>query len=229
MKIRKRILVLAIPLAVGLTTLPVQHASAVPITVIMEAIKAAVKKVIQAMDLKIQRLQNRTIWLQNAQKVLENRLSELKLREISEWSENQRRQYDELFEELWKVKSIISRYQRVRDIAAMQRLLFREYEQAWSRINSAAVFRSDEKQVIGKVYQRLLNESLENLNHLTGIMTSFNTQMDDAERLASIHLAEERIRKNLEELRALNAQNFKIMHARDLHPLNTIKQNYGLD
>ena len=35
---------------------------------IIEVIKAGVKKVIKAVDLKIQRLQNKTIWLQNAQR-----------------------------------------------------------------------------------------------------------------------------------------------------------------
>jgi hypothetical protein len=44
-----------------------------------EVIKAGVKKVVKAVDLKVQRLQNKTIWLQNAQKVLENKLSKLRL------------------------------------------------------------------------------------------------------------------------------------------------------
>ncbi|RZJ37490.1 MAG: conjugal transfer protein TraI, partial [Chryseobacterium sp.] len=35
---------------------------------VLEVIKAGVKKVIKAVDLKVQRLQNETIWLQNAQK-----------------------------------------------------------------------------------------------------------------------------------------------------------------
>ena len=39
---------------------------------IAEIIKQAIKKVIVAVDLKIQKLQNKTIWLQNAQKAVEN-------------------------------------------------------------------------------------------------------------------------------------------------------------
>jgi hypothetical protein len=35
---------------------------------VLEVINAGVKKVIKAVDLKVQRLQNETIWLQNAQK-----------------------------------------------------------------------------------------------------------------------------------------------------------------
>ena len=43
--------------------------------VVGEVIKLTVTKVIKAIDLKVQRMQNQTIWLQNAQKVLENQLS----------------------------------------------------------------------------------------------------------------------------------------------------------
>ncbi|MEB2782186.1 conjugal transfer protein TraI [Algoriphagus sp. C2-6-M1] len=229
MKLKKRILAMSIPLAVGFTVLPSQPANAIPITVIIEVIKAAVKKVIQAIDLKIQRLQNQTIWLQNAQKVLENKLSKLKLEEISEWTENQRKQYEELFVELWKVKRIITQFQRVRDIAAMQKQLVREYQNTWGVINTSAVLAWEEKKVISGVYQQILEESLQNLSHLSGVMTSYTTQMNDADRLASLHLAEDRIRKNLVDLRSLNSRNMRLIHSRELLPLNNLKQNYDLD
>src|SRR5688572_10980502 len=61
----------------------VAHAQVPPVPVpILEVIKQGVVKVIRAVDLKIQRLQNETIWLQHAQKVMENTLSKLKLEEI---------------------------------------------------------------------------------------------------------------------------------------------------
>jgi len=46
--------------------------------VISEVIKLTVTKIIKAIDLKVQRMQNKTIWLQNAQKVIENQLSKNK-------------------------------------------------------------------------------------------------------------------------------------------------------
>lgn len=67
---------------------------------VLEVIKAGVKKVIKAVDLKVQRLQNETIWLQNAQKVLENQLSKLKLTEIADWTEKQKELYKNYYEEL---------------------------------------------------------------------------------------------------------------------------------
>ena len=64
---------------------------------VLEVIKAGVKKVIRAVDLKVQRLQNETIWLQNAQKVLENQLSKLKLTEIADWTERQKELYSDYY------------------------------------------------------------------------------------------------------------------------------------
>ncbi len=219
---------MGISLTMGFTVLPEQPANAIPITVILEVIKAGVKKVIQAIDLKIQRLQNQTIWLQNAQKVLENKLSKLKLGEISEWTEKQRMQYDELFGELWQVKRIIAQFQRVRDIADMQQQLVREYQDTWGVVSNSGVLGWEEKRVISEIYQGILEESLQNLSHLTGLMTSFTTQMNDADRLASLHLAEDRIRKNLWELRSVNSRNMRLIQSREQLPLNNLKQNYDL-
>jgi hypothetical protein len=107
----KKILII-IGIVLSISIAPVQHTNAqIPI---LEIIKAAVKKVIKAVDLKIQRLQNKTIWLQNAQKTLENKMSKLKLTEISDWSKKQKELYAKYFDELWKVKNAISSYQAVR-------------------------------------------------------------------------------------------------------------------
>jgi hypothetical protein len=100
-----------------------------PITLI---IKQAVVKVIKAVDLKIQRLQNKTIWLQNAQKVIENTMSKVKLDEITDWVEKQRTLYKDYFDELWRVKSIISYYHRIKEISEKQIRLVEEYKRAWA-------------------------------------------------------------------------------------------------
>src|ERR1044071_1629547 len=78
---------------------PTQEAKAQ--VVVLEVIKQGVKKAIKAVDLMVQRLQNKTIWLQNAQKVLENKLSEFKLSEIAQWTEKQRKLYKQYYDELW--------------------------------------------------------------------------------------------------------------------------------
>src|SRR5690606_10706364 len=107
---------------------------------ILEVLKAALVKAIRAADLAIQRQQNRIVWLQNAQKVLENALSKFKLEEISEWTQKQKEQYADYFEELRKVKLLISYYQRIRDIMETQTALVEEYRRVWDIVRSDQYF-----------------------------------------------------------------------------------------
>lgn len=58
--------------------------------VVGSVISSTVGRVIRAIDLEVQRLQNQTIWLQDAQKAVENQLSKLKLAEISEQTQKQK-------------------------------------------------------------------------------------------------------------------------------------------
>ena len=107
----KRIFIVLL-LSVAISGMPNQKAEAsIPILAI---IKEAIEKVIKAVDLMVQRLQNKTIWLQNAQKVLENKLNELKLTEIAEWTEKHRKLYKEYYDELWKVRHTASELMRLR-------------------------------------------------------------------------------------------------------------------
>src|SRR6478609_8262084 len=143
-------------------------------------ISAGVKKVINAVDLSIQRMQNETIWLQNAQKELENILSHTKLTEISDWSQKQKDLYAGYFDELWKVKDAIAYYHRIKEITQKQLALTSEYKKAFS------LFKHDELEYMGKVYTGIINESLKNLDQLFIVVNSFTTQMSDGQRMQII-------------------------------------------
>src|SRR4051812_29310985 len=88
-----------------------------PVTAV---IKEGIKKVIKAVDLQIQRLQNETIRLQNAQKLIENTISEMHLKDISDWTQRQKNLYEDYFDELQKIKTTISSYHKVRSIIDKQ-------------------------------------------------------------------------------------------------------------
>jgi hypothetical protein len=163
---------------------PVQNANAqIPI---MEIIKQAITKVIVAVDLKIQRLQNKTIWLQNAQKVLENKMSELKLTEISDWVEKQRAQYANYFDELWRIKSALAYYQRIKDIIEKQLQIVNEYKGAWALFRQDKNFTADELDYILEVYSGIMDESVNNLDQLSLVINAFVTQMSDAKEWRSL-------------------------------------------
>ena len=227
MKKYARMLLLA--LCISFTVLPVQQANAMQIPIV-EIIKAGIKKVIKAVDLKIQRLQNKTIWLQNAQKTLENTLSKLKLDEISEWTEKQKEQYREYYEELAKVKAIISYYQRIRDITQKQVRLVNEYQHAWQLIQQDDHFTSDEIEYMSEVYSGILEESLNNIDQITLIVQSFTTTMSDAKRLEIINNAADQVDANYDDLMRFNQQNIllSLSRAKTSIEMQTVKKLYGL-
>jgi len=207
---------------------PVQNANAqIPIT---EIIKQAITKVIVAVDLKIQRLQNKTIWLQNAQKVLENKMSEFKLTEISDWVEKQRAQYANYFDELWRIKTALAYYQRVKDIIEKQLQLVNEYKGAWALFKQDKNFTADELDYILEVYSGIMDESVKNLDQLSLVINAFVTQMSDAKRMEIINEVDHNLDENLNDLREFNNQNkmMSLQRASEKGDIETVKKLYGL-
>lgn len=224
----KKILIMA-GIALSLSIIPGQHANAqIPI---IDIIKAAVKKVIKAVDLKIQRLQNKTIWLQNAQKTLENKMSKLKLTEISDWAKKQKELYSKYFDELNKVKSAISSYQAVRDIIKKQVQLVHEYSKAFNLSKQDKNFTPEEISYMQQVYTGILDESLKNIDQLQLVINAFATQMTDARRLEIIHAAGNNIEQNITDLRQFNQQNIKIslQRSKERNDIDVVKKLYGLE
>lgn len=198
---------------------------------VSEAIKEGVKKVIKAVDLKIQRLQNKTIWLQNTQKVIENTMSKLKLDEITSWVEKQRNLYKDYYEELWRVKALITYYGRVKDIIQKQKALVEEYKRAWAMIKQNKHFSPEELRYMENVYSGILGESLKNVDRLSLVINAFTTQMDDAGRMKIIQSVANAVDENYQDLTRFNTQNIMLgtERERDLNDTKTIQNLYGLD
>ncbi len=197
---------------------------------ILEIIKAGIKKVIVAVDLKIQRLQNKTVWLQNAQKTLENAMSKTKLTEISDWVEKQRKLYDEYFKELWKIKSVLAYYHRVKDIIENQVAMVNEYKSAWAVFRQDKNFTTEELEYIFTVYTGMMDESLKSLDQLFLVVNAFATQMSDAKRLEIINTAADNIEQGFMDLKDFNNQNKTISIQRSVEKgeIEYVKKLYGL-
>jgi len=206
---------------------PAEKTAALPI---LEIVKAVTKKVIKAIDLRIQKLQNKTIWLQNAQKQLENVLSKLKLDEISDWTKKQKDLYKGYYEELAKVKSIITYYQRIKDITKKQTKLVQEYERAWNLFKQDTHFKDNEIQYMERVYSGILEESVKNMDQIFLILDSFSTQMSDLKRLEIINKAADQIDANFDDLTLFNQQNvmLSLQRAKTEADVNQVKQFYGI-
>lgn len=228
MKAKKKIMVcLLCLLLISTPARPAETAAAFPI---VGLIKAAAKKVIKAIDLRIQRLQNKTIWLQNAQKKIENILSKLKLNEISDWTQKQRDLYRDYYEELTKVKSIITYYQLIRDVSQKQIRLVNEYERAWTLFQQDSHFNEAELDYMQKVYSGILDESVKNIDQIFLILDSFTTQMSDAKRLEIINAAANQIDVNYNDLTLFNRQNvfLSLQRAKTQHEVDVVRRFYAI-
>ncbi|RBN49453.1 conjugal transfer protein TraI [Flavobacterium psychrolimnae] len=213
-----------------LLSIPARPATTVAAVPLIGLIKDAVAAVIKAIDLRIQRLQNKTIWLQNAQKKLENVLSKVKLDEISNWTQKQKELYKGYYDELAKVKSIITYYQRIRDITQKQVRLVAEYERAWKLFQRDDHFKADELAYMQKVYSGILNESMNNIDQIFSVVESFTMQMSDAKRLEIINTAADQIDATYDDLSQFNRQNIQLslQRAKSNNDVNAIKKFYGI-
>jgi len=224
---KKLIVLMVCLLLVGTSARPAEKVAVLPI---LEIVKAVTKKVIKAIDLRIQRLQNKTIWLQNAQKQVENVLSKLKLDEISDWTQKQKDLYKGYYEELAKVKSIITYYQRIREITKKQTQLVQEYERAWNLFKQDTHFKDSEIQYMERVYTGILEESVKNIDQIFLILDSFATQMSDLKRLEIINKAADQIDGNYDDLTMFNQQNIllSLQRAKTEADVKQVKQFYGI-
>ena len=197
---------------------------------IIEIINAGIKKVVKAVDLQIQRQQNKIIWLQNAQKTLENTMSQLKLNDISEWVDRQKTLYKNYFEELQKVKAIISYYQRIKEITEKQVRLVAEYKRVWGLFKQDKNFNVEEIAYMARVYSGILDESIKNLDQIFLVINSFQTQMSDAKRLEIIKAAADGIDENYNDLKAFNQQGILLsfQRAKAQNDVDVVKKLYGL-
>lgn len=225
---KKLMILMPASMIVLMVSLPVGNANAQ--VAILEVIKAGVKKVIRAVDLKIQRMQNETIWLQNAQKVMENQLSKLKLTEISDWTEKQKELYSKYYTDLWKVKAAISYYQRIKEITTKQVFLVNEYKKAWNLARQDKNFTQAELDYMYDVYSGILNDSAKNLDQILLIINSFKTQMTDAKRLELINEAADRIDENFNDLRQFNTNNIllSLQRSKSQQQIQQVQRLYGL-
>lgn len=198
--------------------------------IVGSVISSTVGKVIRAIDLEVQRMQNQTIWLQNAQKALENQLSQLKLSEISDWSQKQKNLFSQYYTELWNIKTAIAYYSRISELTQKQVALVNSYNQAWALLKNDKHFNVSEITYMEKVYSGILQASVNDLDQLLNIVHANKTQMPDASRMEIINKTADHMDSNYNDLQKFNSENelLSISRASDENEVLTLKQYYGI-
>jgi mannitol-specific phosphotransferase system IIBC component len=199
--------------------------------VVGSVISSTVGRVIRAIDLEVQRMQNQTIWLQNAQKALENQLSKLKLDEISGWSQKQKDLFNQYYQELWNIKTAIAYYSRISDLTQKQVALVNSYNQAWALIKNDKHFTADELSYMTNVYSGILQASVNDLDQILSVIHANKTQMPDAKRMEIINKAADHMDTNYSDLQQFNTQNemLSLQKAQSENEVLTLKKYYGIE
>ncbi len=226
MKTKIGIILLSVGLTIGLSIAPTTQSHALFGSLFSDAIKAAIK----AIDIGIQKMQNQTIVLQNAQKVVENAMSKLKLDDITAFAQKEQSLFSGYYQELQQVKSVISSYQKVENILKMQTQMVTDYTTAYNLFKKDAHFTPKEITYMYKVYSGILDKSVKDLSALTSIISSYYTQMSDGKRLELIEMLATDMENNRITLLQFNRQNSLVSLNRSTseQEVKAIQSYYGL-
>lgn len=189
-----------------------------------------IKRVIMAIDLRIQRQQTQTILLQDAQKQLENWMQKTRLADISDWVQQQKDLYDEYYQELWEVKDALRYYPAVKEVIEKQTKLIKGCKQAYAVLTKDKNFNAEEIGQMGNVYDGMLRRSGDVVRELEKITNAFVTQMDDGGRLAIINELSASIDRDYRQLQAFSQDMMvlSLQRVRSENDLNFIKTLYGI-
>lgn len=196
----------------------------------IEIIRQLAIKVIKAIDLAIQKQQNKTILLQNAQKALENTMAKLKLDEITDWTRKQKKLYEDYFQELRKVKELIQYYQRIKETMGKLYRMDDEHKRVWALIQNDKHFSLQELAYMKRVYQGIHTQTEQVVVAILDIVKQDLTSMSDAKRLERIEAVADKVDALYAEMVRFNHQNQQVslQRARSIQEAEIIKELYGL-
>lgn len=197
---------------------------------IIGVITEGITKVIRAVDLEVQRIQTRTIVLQEAQKEVENAMGALRLGEIEDWVNQQKELYAGYFQELWQVKEALGSYHKVGEMIQRQKEILAVYSRSLALFRQDRHFNTAEIRQMEIVLAGIVAESAGNLERLTNVIRSFTTQMSDADRMAMIDDAAAGMDRNYRDIQVYTNESelISLQRASDENDYLTLKKLYGL-
>ncbi|OCX54206.1 hypothetical protein BEL04_08060 [Mucilaginibacter sp. PPCGB 2223] len=132
---------------------------------------------------------------------------------------------------LLSINPTVRNYGRVADIITQQASLISEYKSAYKQFRQSGSFSAGELNYMSNVYNQLVNQSLQNLDDLTNVLTAGKLRMSDDERMRAIDRIYASSCDKLQYLRHFNRQGFilNIQRRKDAGDTRTMKQLYGLN
>ncbi|MBN9383545.1 MAG: TraG family conjugative transposon ATPase [Chitinophagaceae bacterium] len=222
-------LIIAVMMLVSLLA-PSQKGAAQVGYPIAAIVQMAVKRVIVATDLAIQRLQTATIGLQSVQKVLENAMQLRQLTDIADWVRKQKELFAGYYRELWEVKSALGSYHRVKEIAEVEIQIVRNVQNVLGALRRDPHFSIGELEHIGIIYGGVLDRGVRITSQLSKVITGFVTQMQDGDRLEIIDRLGEEMDQQRREMLAFTQENIllSLQRSKSRQEISFIKTLYNI-
>ena len=128
------------------------------------------------------------------------------------------------------VSPSVRHYTKVADIITKEARIVQEYKRAFSSFKASHLFNLIEIDYMGKVYSHLFEQTLQNLDELTLVITSGSLRMSDEQRLQSIDRLYADTNDKLSFLRSFNRKADDILkHRQALQAQNkTLEKIFGV-
>ncbi|MDD2305965.1 MAG: TerB family tellurite resistance protein [Prolixibacteraceae bacterium] len=132
---------------------------------------------------------------------------------------------------LMEVSPTVKNYKRVADIINYQVILVKEYKSSFNRFKRDNNFNQQELAYLGRVYENLFKQSLNNLDDLVTIITANKLRMSDDERLEAIDKIFTDMQDKLLFLRHFNNNTtvLAVQRAKERNDANTMRLVYGIN
>jgi len=132
---------------------------------------------------------------------------------------------------LMEVSPTVKNYKRVVDIIRYQVILIKEYKSAFNRFKRDNNFNQQELAYLGRVYENLFKQSLNNLDDLVTIITANQLRMSDDERLGAIDRIFADMQDKLLFLRHFNNNTtvLALQRAKEKNDAGTMHLIYGIN
>lgn len=188
-----------------------------------------IEKVIKAMDLKIQRLQNEALVLQNLQKDAENRLHEMKLGEIKNWTDKQKELYQKYFAELKTVKTNLSQSDVALVAASKHLLLLREYQASVNELDRTQFVNQNEKELLKNKFAGIVQHGMNSYSQIENALSN-GVSMTDGERMMLVLNGNRSLDSNLLDLQTRSKEVRQLIEQRggQIRNIQSSKKIYGL-
>ena len=132
---------------------------------------------------------------------------------------------------LMEVSPTVKNYKRVADIINYQVILVKEYKSSFNRFKRDNNFNQQELAYLGRVYENLFKQSLNNLDDLVTIITANKLRMSDDERLKAIDKIFDDMQDKLLFLRHFNNNTtvLAVQRAKERNDANTMRLVYDIN